>query len=70
MAIFGADKSLEAIYNPRLLNYKLKSMRYRFTVYHIPGKKNIIPDTMFRRSDSPIINTPKADKEKVQSSIC
>ena len=58
LAIFGADKSLEAIHNPRLLNYKLKSMRYRFTVYHIPGKKNVIPDTMSRRSDSPIMTTP------------
>ena len=58
LAIFNTDKSLEAIHNPRLLNYKLKSMRYRFTVHHIPGKKNIIPDTMSRRSDSLIMNTP------------
>ena len=58
IAIFGADQPLEDIHNPRLLNYKLKSVRYRFSVHHIPGKKNFIPDTMFRRSDSPIMNTP------------
>jgi hypothetical protein len=33
-------------------------MRYILTVHHIPGKKNIIPHTMSRRSDSPIVNTP------------
>ena len=57
LAIFSDNQSLEAIHNPRLLNYKLKSMRYRFSVHHIPGKKNVIPDTMSRRSDSPNIST-------------
>ena len=51
LAIFSDNQSLEAIHNPRLLNYKLKSLRYRFSVHHIPGKKNVIPDTMSRRSE-------------------
>ena len=51
IAIFGADQTLEDINNPRLLNYKLKSMRYRLSVHHIP-------DTISWRSGSPIVNTP------------
>ena len=58
IAIFGPDQSLDTIHNPRLLNYKLKSMRYRFVVHHIPGKKNVIPDTLSRRPDSPITKLP------------
>ena len=58
IAIFRADQTLEDINNPRLLNYNLKSMRYRLSVHHISGKKNVIPDTIYRRSYSPIVNTP------------
>ena len=41
IAIFGTDQNLEDIENPRLLNFKLKSLMFRFTILHLPGKKNI-----------------------------
>ena len=45
------------------MNFKLKSMMYRFKVKHIPGKDHVTPDAFSRRQDSPIsqISTPKQD---------
>ncbi len=43
VSIFG-DQALEKISNPRLLNYKERSMMYRFTIKHIPGKRQVGPD--------------------------
>ena len=56
LAIFGKCDNIDGIHNPRLLNFKLKSMKYRFVVTHVPGKKNVIPDMLSRRPDSPIDN--------------
>ena len=44
IAILGTDLNLEYIENPRLLNFKLKSLN-RFMTLHLPGKKNITADT-------------------------
>ena len=60
VAIFGST-GLENIPNPRLFRLKHKSLRYRFTPCHVPGKKNVVPDTMSRRNDatqSPSLDTP------------
>ena len=64
IAIFGDKQSLEEIHNPRLLNFKLKAMMFRFKVLHVPGKKNVTADTFSRRYDSPIASqttTPTAN---------
>ena len=50
--IFGTA-SLESIPNPRLFRLKQKSLRYRFTPSHVPGKQNVVPDTFSRRQDTP-----------------
>ena len=54
LGIFGDEKYLETIENPRLLNFKMKSLQYSFKAVHVPGKKNVIPDTFSRRGDSPV----------------
>ena len=59
LAIFGNKDNVDDIHNPRLLNFKLKSMLYQFTVKHVSGKKNVIPDTFSRRSDSPVNQSPQ-----------
>ena len=53
LAILGPEQDLEEIENPRLLNFKLKSLVFRFRVIHVPGKKNVTADTFSRRYDSP-----------------
>ena len=44
------DKSLEDIPNPRLVRLKEKTLRYKFTIQHCPGKWNRGPDA-FSRTD-------------------
>ena len=43
------DRKLEDIPNPRLANIKEKTLRWHFSIIHIPGKIHIGPDTMSRR---------------------
>ena len=43
VTIFG-DQPLEKITNPRLLNYKERSLMYQFSIKHTPGKHHIGPD--------------------------
>ena len=54
LGIFGTKKELQSIENPRLLNFKMKSLLFRFKTVHVPGKKHVIPDTFSRRRDSPV----------------
>ena len=61
LATFGSQ-DLADIPNPRLLNFKIKSLRFRFKVCHIPGKKHVTADTLSRRSDHPPPPTPKPDQ--------
>ena len=58
LATLGPDQDLSTILNPRLLNFKLKTMAYKFTPMFIPGKAHVVPDTMSRRHDSPIADLP------------
>ena len=46
------DKSLEDIPNPRLLNLKEKTLRYSFSMVHIPGKLNKAADATSRSPTS------------------
>ena len=46
------DRKLEDIPNPRLLNLKEKTLRWHFSIIHIPGKLHIGPDTMSRKEIS------------------
>ena len=57
ISIFGSEQNLEDIENPRLLNFKLKSLMFRFQVMHVPGKKNLTADTFSRRYDNPALKT-------------
>ena len=60
LSILGDKKNLEHIPNPRIMNFKLKSLMYKFQVKHIPGKQHVIPDTFSRRQDSPIVQVSKS----------
>ncbi|CAC5409692.1 unnamed protein product [Mytilus coruscus] len=42
------DRSLTDIDNRRLLNLKEKTLGYRFTILHVPGRKNLGPDAASR----------------------
>ena len=67
LAILGKNQELADILNPRLMNFKLKSMAYSFVPVHIPGKKHVVPDTMSRRHDAPAY---LADKPPTQPPPC
>ena len=53
LAIMGSQ-DLAEIPNPRLLDFKIKTLAYRFTPKYIPGKLHVTADALSRRSDSPI----------------
>ena len=63
LAILSDRQNLADLPNPRLMNFKLRSQMFRFQVKHIPGKKHVVPDTLSRRQDSPILRncTTKQD---------
>ena len=42
------DRHLEDIPNPRLLNLKEKTLRYKFDIVHVPGARNKSPDATSR----------------------
>ena len=63
LAIMG-DQELADIPNPRLLDFKIKSLAYRFQPIHIPGKLHVTPDALSRRSDSPIAVSKQTLKPK------
>ena len=47
LKVFG-DRALDDISNNRLRNLKEKTLRYKFTMIHIPGVKNKAADTVSR----------------------
>ena len=53
--LFG-DRSLDDIPNTRLRNLKEKTLRYRFTMVHIPGVRNKTSDALSRHPTG--ITTP------------
>lgn len=65
------DRTLEEIYNPRLLNLKEKTLRYRYKLVHVPGRKNVGPDAISRypadRAD--LGSLVETDMETIASSI-
>ena len=63
LAILGPCQELAEVINPRLMNFKLKSMAFQFKPVHIPGKKHIVPDTFSRRQDAPALTEPKLPTE-------
>ena len=50
LSLFG-DQDLASITNPRLFNFKTKSLTYRFQVTYIEGKKHVTPDALSRSPD-------------------
>jgi hypothetical protein len=67
IAILGDQQNLADIPNPRIMNFKLMSMMYRFKVKYIPGKDQVIPDAFSRRADSPIAQI--ASKSNIQDKM-
>jgi len=57
LKIFG-DRSLEDISNPRLLNFKEKTLPYTFQMVYVPGKKHDGPDSMSRHPVNAIPSKP------------
>lgn len=47
LKVFG-DRCLDGISNPRLRNLKEKSLRYQFTIIHIPGARHVAADAISR----------------------
>lgn len=47
LKVFG-DRHLDNILNPRLRNLKEKTLRYRFTITHIPGARHCASDALSR----------------------
>ena len=58
LSILG-KQDLSTIDNPRLLNFKIKSMAYRFTPVYIPGKDHVTADAFSRRGDHPPATQPR-----------
>ena len=54
LKLFG-DRELREIENPRLLNFKEKTLPYRFKVIHVPCKKNRTADSFSRNPVSDYI---------------
>ena len=50
-----SDRSLEDISNPRLLNFKEKTLQYSFHMIHVPGKEHHGPDSMSRNPVGPVL---------------
>ena len=48
LSLFG-DQELASISNPRLFNFKTKSLPFKFEVTYIEGKKHVTPDAFSRR---------------------
>ena len=49
-----STKALDLISNPRIRNQRVKLLPFAFTPIHIAGKANVTPDTLSRRTDSPV----------------
>ena len=62
LAILGNENELNEVLNPRLLNFKLKSMAYKFKPVYVPGKKHVVPDSFSRRHDSPVTKQEQLPK--------
>ena len=52
LALFG-QQELATIHNPRLFNFKTKSLPFRFRPIYIEGKKHVTPDALSGRHDGP-----------------
>ena len=60
LKVFG-DRHLDDIPNPRLRNLKEKSLRYKFSVVYIPGRKNHASDALSRHPVSPAAHLRLSD---------
>ena len=60
ISMLGPQPILD-IPNPRLVSCKIKSLMYSFMPTHIPGKLHVVPDSLSRRSDSPIPHTTTSE---------
>lgn len=59
LSLFGKQE-LATIHNPRLFNYKTKSLPYRFQPIYVPGKEHVTPDALSRRHDGQPDHQPDA----------
>ena len=57
-----STKALDMIFNPRIRNQRVKLLPFAYTPIHVAGKANVTPDTLSRRTDSPVSPpTPAVD---------
>ena len=63
------DRKLEDIPNPRLVNLKEKTLRWHFSIIHIPGKFHIGPDTMSRREVMAALVNMMASTDDTEDSL-
>ena len=66
-----STKELMLIPNPRIANQRVKMLPFSFTPVHIPGKTNVIPDTLSRagpdeNTQQPVPTIPLQDVLDVQ----
>ena len=57
------NRKLEEIDNPRLLSLKEKTLGHRFSIVHVPGRRNKIPDATSRYPISPPDNTSPSEDQ-------
>ena len=69
LAILGQNQELSELANPRLLDFKLKTMAFRFVPLHIPGKKHVVPDAMSRRPVVPLLAPKQSSQPPEDSSV-
>ena len=55
------DRTLDEISNPRLFRLKQRTLLWRFSIHHKPGKLNFAPDAMSRHPVDTVDNDNEID---------
>ena len=55
---------------PRILRFRLRLMRYQFSIYHVPGKNLVTADALSRAPSSEATEEDNSLKEEVEAYVC